>query len=112
MNPAILDQSSFLLAMQTTSFQTFLLGGIGLVIFARTHSSFPAAGNRRAILVMAAVLEVFGFARSTTTSFPMADLYFPSVQEFYKQNPGDYRTLNLFNPDASMVLGSGNLWGY
>ncbi len=112
LNPAILDQSSFLLAMQTTSFQTFLLGGIGLVIFAVLLLISGRWKPARYFLVMAAVLEVFGFARSTTTSFPMADLYFPSVQEFYKQNPGDYRTLNLFNPDASMVLGNGNLWGY
>lgn len=64
------------------------------------------------VIAAAAVLEIFSFARGSVSTFPMKDFTYQPVADFLKQNPGDYRTLNIFNPDAAMLLRSENVWGY
>src|SRR5262249_28056139 len=51
-------------------------------------------------------------ARSTVPSFPLADFQYPQLAQYLKENSGDYRTLNLVNPDSAMILRNENIWGY
>jgi hypothetical protein len=63
-------------------------------------------------LAALAVVELTLFARSAVATFPYKDFTFPAIAEFLRKNPGDYRTLNVFNADAAMLLRSENIWGY
>lgn len=112
LNPAAFEQEAFMKAAQAMGSHALLIAGGCLILFAILLFLNQRWKPARVILVAGAVLEVFLFARGTVVTFPIADFFFPGVQDFYTKNPGDYRTLNLFNPDASMVLRNGNIWGY
>ncbi len=112
LNPAVIDDAAFLQSVQKTGVRSFQLAG-GLWVF---FSLLLLAAQRFKVAVwfvgLAAVLELTLFAHSTVESFPLKDFTYPAVAEFLKENPGDYRTLNMFNPDAAMLLRSPNIWGY
>jgi hypothetical protein len=63
-------------------------------------------------IALLAVLEVFVFARSWRATFDLAAAMASPVQHFLEQHPGDYRVLNLTNPNLSLLTGKGDLWGY
>jgi hypothetical protein len=58
-----------------------------------------------------AMLEVFIFARSSLVTFDLATARLPQLQRFLEERPGDYRVLNLINPNIAMLTGKGDLWG-
>ncbi|MEO6845661.1 MAG: hypothetical protein ABI443_00230 [Chthoniobacterales bacterium] len=58
------------------------------------------------------ILDLFIFAKSSVESFSKKEVTYPDMAKFLEQNPGDYRTINLFNPDASISLRTESLWGY
>src|ERR1043166_3268693 len=91
--------------------KSLLLGGasllaLSLLLFLSNHS-------RRwqpAILALALV-ELWFFARGSLASFPRARTTDPQVARVLADNPGDYRILNLRNPDSSLSLGALDAWG-
>ncbi|MFZ4779189.1 MAG: hypothetical protein ACOYM3_27825, partial [Terrimicrobiaceae bacterium] len=112
LNPTAIDDAVFLQSVQKTGARSLQAAG-GLWVF---FSLLLLAARRSEAAVWltggVAVLELTLFARSTVASFPLGDFTYPAVAQFLKENPGDFRTLNMFNPDASMLLRSGNVWGY
>ncbi|MEI8312077.1 MAG: hypothetical protein WCH98_15105 [Verrucomicrobiota bacterium] len=64
------------------------------------------------ILLAAAVAEVFVAAKSTTVTFPFQAATFAPFRETLKRLPGDFRILNLFSPNANMMLVREGVWGY
>jgi len=58
-----------------------------------------------------AVAEVFAFARYTRASFDMARLQAPRITEFLRDHPGDYRVMNLQNPNMALSSGVPDIWG-
>jgi hypothetical protein len=58
------------------------------------------------------VIELSWFAASSVTGFALEKTAYRQVAEMLQKNPGDYRALNLFNPEASVGLRSEGLWGY
>lgn len=83
-----------------------LVTSAGLMLAARRHSAATY------FLGALCLVELLVYASSSVISFPLEKLTYPSVADFLKKNPGDYRTLNLFNPDASMFLRTEGIWGY
>jgi len=77
------------------------------LIWALRHRRWAAYG-----IALLAIVEVFIFARASRVTFELADVMMPSVQQFFKEHPGDYRVLNLMNPNLAMLTGKGDLWGY
>jgi len=76
-------------------------------------------GNRRLLsysLCGLAVLEVFCAARSLRPSFNLPEYFAQTgtdaVKKFLAEHPGDYRVLMLGDPNAAMVIGAQNIWGY
>ena len=63
-------------------------------------------------IALLAVLEVFVFALSWRATFEIAAATASPVQRFLEQHPGDYRVLNLMDPNSSLLAGKGDLWGY
>lgn len=112
LNPVVLDNADLLKSFKAMSVRSLLIGGGSLGFFA-----LLLWGSRRWlaltwVIAVCAILEIFLFARSTVKSTPLADLLYQPVQEFLNKTPGDFRVLNLFNADASMVFSKGNVWGY
>ena len=112
LNPAVLDHQELLQTFQAMTFRSLLIGGGSLIFFAGLLGLARRWQPALWITVVCAVAEVFLFARSTVVSSPVAELLYRPVQDLLKQNPGDYRVLNLFNGDASMIFPNGNIWGY
>lgn len=112
LNPAAFGQGALLTAARVMASQSLQISGALFAGFAVLL--FCASRWRRAVWVvgLAAVMELVVFARSSVTTFPLADFTFQPVADFLKKNPGDYRTLNLFNPDSAMMLRNENIWGY
>lgn len=110
--PDIVQNTEFLRVVHQSGSRALVTAGIVWMIFAGLFlpaRRWQPAGH---ILIFAAVLELAWFARTTVASFPLKDFKYQPVTEFLQENPGDFRTLNLFNPDASMLLRSENVWGY
>lgn len=64
------------------------------------------------VFLAAAVAEVFIAAKSTTVTFPFQAVAFAPFRETLKKVPGDFRILNLFNPNSCMMLVREGIWGY
>jgi len=56
--------------------------------------------------------EVFAFARMQRTTFDSALLVAPQLRQFLAEHPGEYRILNLWNPNTTMSLRAFDAWGY
>lgn len=65
----------------------------------------------RIAVVVAAVVEVFFFARSTVSTFAFQTAAYEPLRQALWNIPGDFRILNLFNPDANMRLKREGIWG-
>lgn len=63
-------------------------------------------------VAVVAVAEIFLFARASRATFELGAMRLPLVERVLKENPGDYRILNLINPNVAMTLGASDLWGY
>ncbi len=112
LNPAAFGQDALLAAARTMAVQSLRISGLLFLGFAALL--YCANRWRWAVWAvgLAAVVELVVFARSTVATFPLAGFTYQPVADFLKKNPGDYRTLNLFNADAAMLLRSENIWGY
>jgi hypothetical protein len=66
------------------------------------------AGMALALMVVA---EVFAFARLNRPTVDIADIVPDGLVQFVRQHPGNYRTLNLSNANAAMVVGAADVWG-
>lgn len=112
LNPAAFEQSALLAAARALTVQSLRISGglfIGFAVLLYGTNRWRWAVG---VVGLAAVVELVVFARSTVTTFPLAAFTYQPVADFLKKNPGDYRTLNLFNADAAMLLRSENIWGY
>ncbi len=112
LNPAALGDAAFLQTAQKTGVRSLQIAGFLCVFFSLLLLSTRRWQAAVWLIGIAAVLELSLFARSTVESFPLKDFTYPAVAEFLQKNPGDFRTLNMFNPDAAMLLRSENVWGY
>ena len=68
----------------------------------------------RAVFLLGAlaVAEVFAFARVQRTTFGTTQLAIPELRQFLASHPGDYRILDLWNPNTAMSMRAFDAWGY
>lgn len=59
-----------------------------------------------------AIAEVFAFARVQRTTFGTTQVAIPELREFLASHPGDYRILDLWNPNTAMSMRAFDAWGY
>jgi hypothetical protein len=110
--PAAFDQAGLLASARALTTQSLRISGglflgFAVLLFVTRYWRWAVWATGLAVVV-----ELVVFARSTVTTFPLADFTYQPVADFLAKNPGDYRTLNLFNADAAMLLRSENIWGY
>jgi hypothetical protein len=89
-----------------------LIGGtillvLGLLLFLRTFNVKAAYA-----LALFGIAEVFVFAHSTLTSFPLRATIPTSVHRFLADHPGDYRILERGFENSAMITGAEDIWGY
>lgn len=63
-------------------------------------------------LAILGIGEVFLFANSSIATFSLADTVPTSVRDFIDANPGDYRILELPDPNGAIAIGANDIWGY
>jgi hypothetical protein len=64
------------------------------------------------LLLALAVAELFAFARSSLDWFDIRQAVLPALKTCVEKYPGDYRILDLQNPNAAMSVGADEIWGY
>lgn len=110
--PTLFEQDG--LMAKASALGAFSLRWAGMLFLLFSALFFASNRWRQAVwvAVFAAVAELLVFARASLSTFPLADFTFQPIANFLKDHPGDYRTLNLLNPDSAMLLRSENIWGY
>jgi hypothetical protein len=58
------------------------------------------------------IIEILVFAESNRPTFPMELVRNPSVTDFLRKRPGDYRVLDTRDPNMGMSMKVSNIWGY
>ena len=86
----------------------------GLTLGAAVGLAFWTRRQPRAVLLLAALAigEVFVFARMQRTTFDSTQVVIPELRRFLAEHPGDYRILNLWNPNTAMSMHALEVWGY
>jgi len=64
------------------------------------------------IIAVLGVVEIFVFAHASKQVFNAGILKPSGMEAFLKEHPGDYRILNLVNPNSAMSNGARDIWGY
>lgn len=64
------------------------------------------------VIAAGVVAELFLFARGTVASFSFQDAFYAPLAESLRRNPGDFRIISAFNPDAAIALRKEGIWGY
>jgi hypothetical protein len=55
---------------------------------------------------------MFLFAFGTRTTFDSATIASGEKKRFLDEHPGDYRIIDVTNPNTAMIIGAQDLWGY
>ena len=99
-------QSACSQAAQSLRLAALLAALLSLLLIAARYFR-PAAWG----LSTFACLEIFLFAASTVTTFPLRAAALGPVAEEMKKIPGDFRILNLFHPNSVIALRREGIWG-
>lgn len=94
-----------------TAEMLFISGVIALAFGTLLHL-VPSWPDALRLLVALAVVETWAFAWHTRATFDSNTVVIPEVQKFLADHPGDYRILNLLNPNSAMSIGAQDLWGF
>lgn len=112
LRPDAMLNDSILRSAVAAASNSLLVAGACLIGFATmalvANRWKPAAW----VIAVAMVGELLVFARSTIASFPFKDFTYAQLADSFQKNPGDYRVLNMLNPDSAMMLRKENIWGY
>jgi hypothetical protein len=56
--------------------------------------------------------EMLMFAHGARATFDSATIVSPDEKRFLDEHPGDYRIMNVANPNGAMLIGAQDMWGY
>ena len=101
-------------ALAAQAFASLSLLAAGLTLAAAAGLALWARREPRAVVLLAAlaVAEVFAFARMQRPTFDSAAAVIAPLRSFLAGQPGDYRILNPLDPNAGMLMGRADAWGY
>jgi hypothetical protein len=73
-----------------------------------------AKRERRAVFGVIALgaAEIFVFAHGASATFDSATIVNGDEKRFLDEHPGDYRIMNVTNPNSAMLIGAQDMWGY
>src|SRR6266496_5779835 len=81
-----------------------LLGGL-LILLKRDHRALYG-------VIALGVMEMFVFAHGARVTSDSATVVSQDEKRFLDEHPGDYRVMNVGNPNTAMVIGAQDVWGY
>jgi hypothetical protein len=110
--PQLYADPSFVAAAQQRAAMSLLLaaaicGGLGLILIASRHRFVLGFG-----VIGLAAIEMITFACRNQATFDSETIVNSKEVAFLKEHPGDYRTMNVANPNTAMIIGGQDLWGY
>ena len=96
------------------AFATLGLVIAGLTVCAAVCLALWARREPRAVFLLGAlaIAEVFAFARIQRTTFGTTQVVIPELRDFLASHPGEYRILDLWNPNTAMSMRAFDAWGY
>ena len=109
---AAYNEQAFVLQAARLASSSLLLGAGVLAVVAILLFLAPTFRPAAPLLVALAAGELFWFARSSLDTFALGGAMDPATKQFLAQIPGDYRILNLANPNAALSMGAEDIWGY
>ena len=63
-------------------------------------------------MIALGAVEMFVFAHGTRATFDSATIVNSEEKRFLSEHPGDYRIMNVANPNSAMLIGAQDMWGY
>jgi hypothetical protein len=63
-------------------------------------------------VIVLGVMEMFLFTHGARATFDSAIIVNPDEKRFLDEHPGDYRIMNVANPNSAMLIGAQDMWGY
>lgn len=63
------------------------------------------------VIALGAV-EMFIFAHGARATFDSTTIVNPDEKRFLEEHAGDYRIMNVANPNSAMLIGAQDMWGY
>jgi hypothetical protein len=63
------------------------------------------------VIVLGAA-EMFVFAHGSRATFDSSTIVNPDEKRFLQEHPGDYRIMNVANPNTAMLIDAQDIWGY
>ena len=55
---------------------------------------------------------MFSFAHGVHGAFDSATIVNPDEKRLLEEHTGDYRIINVANPNSAMLIGAQDMWGY
>ena len=110
--PQLYENAEFVAQAQHRAAMSFFsAAGVGallgiILIFGRRNPRVLLA------VVPLGVAEMFVFACGTRTTFDSATIVSREKKRFLEEHPGDYRIIDVTNPNTAMIIGAQDLWGY
>jgi hypothetical protein len=106
------DDAALLTAARGQAAWALLRGGGLLMVFCSLFLAARRWNGAVPLLLILAMADVFLFARGTMTSFNLADASYLPIHDRLRSMPGEFRILNMVNPDSAILLGREGVWGY
>lgn len=110
--PAAAENVEFQRQVRIVAVQSLLAVGItaaGLGLLLTLLAKHPVAIH---LVLVLGIGELCLFASRMAATAPVGSVPRPEITRFIAEHPGDYRVLDLINPDAAMAGGYDNIWGY
>jgi hypothetical protein len=98
-------------AQRNAAMSLFLAAGVS-ALCGGFGAWMKSDARMRFVIVALGVIEVFAFANGARATFDSTAVVISAEKRFLFDHPGDYRIINLANPNSSMLIGAADLWGY
>jgi hypothetical protein len=103
---------AFVRAAADTAWRGLALAAVFLGATAALLAVLPRYRVVPQLLLILAIVEVFVFARGTVEMSALDRPELAPIEHVLDTHPGEYRILNLINPNAAMSLDAEDVWGY
>jgi hypothetical protein len=110
--PAAIEHPGFQQQARLAAALALLGAGFTAAVLGVAFTFLPTHPRAIHLVLVLGVGELILFASRTVVTSPVGSVPRPEIAKFIAEHPGDYRVLDLTNPDAAMAGGYANIWGY
>lgn len=108
----LVSNANYITAARVDSAVALLMGAMTLLLFSVILIFIKRNSLGKILLVALAAGDLVFFASRQITRYETAYMDYAPIAAFRQQHPGDFRDLNLVNPDSDILLRAEGLWGY